>query len=192
MELIWHFIILTSINAQILLLLVPSPSPFFHGSIKFSPHRGANLSTPDKHKDSLSPQISSLQIALPTALRIRGEITPNIWKCSLYLKSVIKEMRCVRKCKVWGVTESSVSLCFDNYAAKRVPEKRQLNCGWEVCGGCWFWGPTKKKNDRARSYTYTHTVPLHMLMLKTCDLTAICLTLNTCTILHGTSKNLRS
>ncbi len=97
-KLIWHFIILTSINAQILLFLVPSP--FFHSSIKFSPHRGANLSTPDKHKDSLSPQISSLQIALPAALRIRGEITPNIWKCSLYLKSVIKEMRCVRKCKV--------------------------------------------------------------------------------------------
>ena len=76
------------------------PSPFFHGSIKFSPHQGANLSTPDKHKDSLSPQISSLQIALPAPLRIRGEITTNIWKCSLYLKSVIKEMRCVRKCKV--------------------------------------------------------------------------------------------
>lgn len=131
----------------------------FHGSIKFSPHRGANLSTPDKHKDSLSPQISSLQIALPAALQIQGEITPNIWKCSLYLKSVIKEMRCVRKCKVWGVTESSVSLCFDNYAAKRVPEKRQLNCGREGCGGCWFWGPTKEKKWQS-AHTHSHTQSL--------------------------------
>jgi len=135
----------SDINKSTNIIIPHSVSVYiFHGSIKFSPHRGANLSTPDKHKDSLSPQISSLQIALPAALPIRGEITPNIWKCSLYLKSVIKEMRHVRKCKAWGVTESSVSLCFDKYAAKRVPEKQQLNCGREGCGGCWFWGPTKK------------------------------------------------
>lgn len=95
---------------------------------------GADLSTPAKHTDSLSLQISNPPAHTHgSAPEIRSEeerggkklrqtsgALPLFEKCH-------KETRRIRKCQVWYVKESSITQSFDNYAVKRVPEKQQLN-----------------------------------------------------------------